>query len=229
MPHLGVITGLASEAACFDVYDFDERPAIRVSGANAQRAGEAAEALVSQGCTALMSLGLSGALDPHHEPGDVIIVESVVFAGGPGIPVHARWRRGLELALSDCVPAKTGTVTGSDQPLLTPEEKIACHMACNAVAVDMESHAVARVAKRHGLPFAALRVISDGHQARIPAWTLTGIREDGSMREAQIAAGFLAQPWLWPTMVSLAVSNRKAMRALRRAVLIAGPGLQFPG
>jgi adenosylhomocysteine nucleosidase len=229
VPRLGVIVGLASEADCFDMYDFDERPAIRVAGADARRAAEAAQALVSHGCSALISLGFSGALDPHHGPGDIIIADAVVFPDGRKIPTHARWRRGLELALTGHAASTVGTITGSDKPLLTPADKISCHLSCNALAVDMESHAVARVAERHGVPFAALRVISDSHQARIPAWTLTGIRYDGSIRKGQIAAGFLVQPWLWPTMMSLALSNRQAVRALRRAVLIAGPGLQFPG
>ncbi len=37
-------------------------------------------------------------------------------------------------------------------------------------AVDMESHVAARVAARHGLPFAALRVISDPASRSLPAW-----------------------------------------------------------
>jgi len=226
---LGVITGLASEADCLNVYGYDERPAVRIAGASATRAREAAQALVSSGCKGLVSFGLSGALDPQHVPGDVLLPDAVLNPQGQRFVTHAPWRNSLEQALSVTMPVSSGSISGSDTPLLTVEQKIASRLSSGAAAVDMESHAIAEVAARHGLPFVALRVIADSHQLEIPAWTMNGVQENGQVHEGQLFLGFLIRPWLWPKLGVLAVSNSKALKSLRRSILVVGPGLQFPG
>ncbi|MEL0107961.1 MAG: hypothetical protein ACO3MW_09565 [Rhodospirillales bacterium] len=229
MPHLGVITGLASEADCLNAYAFDERPAVRIAGASAQRAREAAQALVSSGCDGLVSLGLSGALDPHQKPGDIVVPDTVLNDDGRRFITDKLWRDSLVAVLSASMTVSRGTLAGSNEPLLTVEQKIACRLSSGAEAVDMESHAIAEVADKHGIPFVALRVIADSHLLEIPAWTMKGIQENGQVHEGQIFIGFLIRPWLWHKLGILAVSNKKALKALRRAILIAGPRLQFPG
>ena len=229
MSHLGVITGLANEADCLNIFEFDERPAVRIAGASATRAREAAEALVSSGCTGLVSLGLSGALDPHHVPGDVLVPDAVLDPNGRHFVTDSTWRKSLAGTLSSSMNVSSGFIAGSDAPLLTVEQKIACRLSSGAAAVDMESHAIAAVADQHGLPFVALRVIADGDQLSIPPWALVGVQENGQVREGQIFVGFLIRPWLWPKLGILAVSNYKALKALRRAILLLGPRLQFPG
>ena len=68
MKSLGIVTGLASEAACLGKVQF-----CRVAGADAVRAGLAARALIAEGCLGLLSFGLAGGLDPNLEPGAVIV------------------------------------------------------------------------------------------------------------------------------------------------------------
>ena len=229
MPRLGVITGLASEADCLNIFEFDERPAVRIAGASAIRAHEAAQALVSSGCTGLVSLGLSGALGPHHIPGDVLVPDAVLDPSGRRFVTDSLWLNNMDEVLSASMTVTKETITGSDVPLLTVEQKIACRLSSGAVAVDMESHAIATVAEQHGLPFVALRVIADSHQLSIPAWAMLGVQENGRVREGQIFMGFLVRPWFWPKLGVLAVSNHRALKALRRAILLLGPRLQFPG
>lgn len=229
VPKLGVITGLASEADCLNIYAYDERPAVRVAGASAQRAREAAEALVSSGCDGLVSFGLSGALDPQHKPGDILIPDAVLDPNGRRFATDMPWRNGLSNALSAATQVSTGSLTGSDKPLLTVEQKIASRLSSGASAVDMESHAIAAVAEKHGLPFVAIRVIADSHLLEIPVWTMNGVQANGQVHEGQLFIGFLIRPWLWAKLGVLAVSNNKALKALRRAILVAGPRLQFPG
>lgn len=229
MSQLGVITGLASEADCLNVYDYDERPAVRIAGASAARAREAAQALVSSGCKGLVSFGLSGALDPQHVPGDILLPDAVLNPEGRRFITDASWRSGLEKALSATMPVSSGSISGSNAPLLTVEQKVASRLSSGAAAVDMESHAIAEVAALHGLPFVALRVIADSHQLEIPAWTMNGVQDNGQVHEGQLFLGFLIRPWLWPKLRVLAVSNSKALKSLRRSILVVGPSLQFPG
>ena len=59
--------------------------------------------------------------------------------------------------------------------------KAALHSATGALAVDMESHVAAAFAAAHGLPFAALRVISDGADRALPKAAQAGMKPDGGM------------------------------------------------
>ena len=223
MPRLGVITGLASEADCLNVYGYDERPAVRIAGASPARAREAAQALVSSGCTGLVSFGLSGALDPQHVPGDVLVPDVVLNPEGRRFVTDTAWQSGLKNALSATMAVSSGSISGSDSPLLTVEQKMARRLSSGAAAVDMESHAIAEVAARHGLPFVALRVIADSHQLQIPAWTMNGVQDNGQVHEGQLFLGFLIRPWLWPKLGILAISNNKALKSLRRSILVVDP------
>ncbi len=114
----------------------------------------------------LLSFGLVGGLDPalraRHgsAPLGHPLAEAEIFQADP--------------ALSS---ANLGQ--GHPEPLLdmptivvTREEKARLFAATGAVACDMESGAVARVAARHGLPFAVLRAICDpaGVRSRLQHW-----------------------------------------------------------
>ena len=49
-----------------------------------------------------------------------------------------------------------------------------------AIAVDMESHIVATVGASHGLPVAAMRVITDPAERGLPACTVAAMRPNGT-------------------------------------------------
>jgi len=90
-----------------------------------------------------------------------------------------------------------------------------------AVAVDMESAAVAGVAAELALPFLALRVILDTAHDTLP---------DSVMRSFQAPAGpriwpLLCAPGDWGALLRLAVQYRMAGRALAACGRLAGPTL----
>ncbi|MEM9083115.1 MAG: hypothetical protein AAGB34_05915 [Planctomycetota bacterium] len=67
------------------------------------------------------------------------------------------------------------TLLGADRILRSVEEKHAVLQATSAHAVDMESHAVAKLAMARGIPVRIIRGISDGPNDTLPAgverWT----------------------------------------------------------
>jgi adenosylhomocysteine nucleosidase len=109
-----------------------------------------------------------------------------------------------------------GTITGSDHPLATAEMKGALFTETGALAVDMESHIAARVAKRHGLPFAALRVISDTADTTLPPAALAGMRPDGGIALGAIVASLVQNPAQLSALIRTARDAEKAFRALGR-------------
>ena len=76
--HIGVITGLAAEAATLPEDDFW----IAVSAADPARAAQAADAMVAGGVTLLVSYGLAAGLDPRFGPGALLLPETVIAHEG---------------------------------------------------------------------------------------------------------------------------------------------------
>ncbi len=72
MARIGVITGLEREASALEIFPYEIRPLIRVSGTRSGRAGEAARALLAEGCDGLLSFGVCGGLNGALKPGTVI-------------------------------------------------------------------------------------------------------------------------------------------------------------
>ncbi len=179
---LGIVTGLAAEARL--IPEQTERPdgrsVVRCAGANSRRAEKAAEALVAEGATALLSFGIAGALDPGRSPGDLIVANDIVLPSGETLPCDPAWQGDLRRSLQGgAFSTISGTVLGSAVPLLTLADKARAYALSGAQAVDMESHAVAEVATRAGIPFLAIRAIADTAQDALPAFVMDAVTEDG--------------------------------------------------
>jgi hypothetical protein len=80
--------------------------------------------------------------------------------------------------------------------------------------VDIESGAVALVARRHRLPFGALRAICDPASRALPPVALAALH-DGSISGAQVARSLLRHPWQLPAVLRLANDARRARTALQ--------------
>lgn len=230
MQRLGVITGLASEADCLSVIPAAERPPLRCAGANAGRARESALALVGdEGCGALLSFGLAGGLAPDLEAGTLVVAEAVQAPDGRRFATHAAWRDGLLQRLAGGPTAKVGLVLGRDLALLTRAAKRAAFRDSQALAVDMESHGVAEVASRAGVPFLVLRAVADPHSRSIPGWVAGSIADDGSVAYARIVFGLMLRLWEVPALIGLAADSEQALASLSRAAVLAGPRFGLVG
>ncbi|WP_157220335.1 phosphorylase family protein [Flavisphingomonas formosensis] len=155
----------------------------------------------------ILSTGLAGALDPALVAGDLVIDGDA--------DIVARLRQ----ALPD---AHAGGITGSDTPIATIAHKRTLHAESAALAVDMESHVAARVARRHGLPFAALRAISDTAKETLPPAALVGMRPDGGVAFGAVLASLARQPAQLPALIRTGINTGRAMRRLGRAYDVLG-------
>lgn len=136
-------------------------------------------------------------------------------------------------ALFDMLAAKlpgahVGTIIGSDTIIASVAEKRALHAATSALAVDMESHIAARVAARHGLPFAIVRAISDTADHALPPAALVGMRPDGSMALGAVLASLARNPRQLPALIRTGSDAGRAFSALRRVRdVLAGLGIRL--
>jgi adenosylhomocysteine nucleosidase len=97
-----------------------------------------------------------------------------------------------------------------------------------ALATDMESHAVAEVAWEAGVPFIALRVILDVASEGLPAIVKGSVDRHGRPRKSLVAARLALAPWNYKVLRRLETESREAHEALSALaplapVLFGGP------
>jgi adenosylhomocysteine nucleosidase len=133
--------------------------ALAVSGVGSAAAARATEALLTGHRPQwLISAGFSGALQPGLERNEILIGESVGDTTGRRIGVDLQ---SGPVAWKDMPGARLGKLISVDRILRRPEEKRALGQEHGALAVDMESCAVAEVCAHTAARFLAVRVVSD--------------------------------------------------------------------
>jgi adenosylhomocysteine nucleosidase len=212
-------TGLRREARII------EGPGVAVvAGAGRAEALEAALLSAAAGVEALISIGIGGALGPGLQPGDWVVATSVI-ADGSQTPTDPAWTAEIRARLP---AARMGPILGSDVMLTQAAEKRAAHQRWQALAVDMESHVAARVARRLGLPFAAVRVISDSADRDLPAAVTVGMKPDGGMALGAVLWALARDPAQLPALIRTGRDAERAFRALADGRRLLGPGVGRP-
>ncbi len=217
---VGVVTGLAAESRLIaDHRGLPEGVRVYCAGADSTRAEERAELLLAEGATALISFGIAGALDPALASGDLILAHSVRAPEGQHYAVDETWRVAVAGSLpGQAATVRQGMILGSTETLLTTDQKAAAFGASGCLAVDMESHAVAAVAARHGVPFLALRAIADTADTPLPAFVTDAVKANGETAVLRAMGALAAQPWQLPAAFRLSRRSTLALARLGEAM-----------
>ncbi|HZE26781.1 MAG TPA: hypothetical protein VE083_05315 [Terriglobales bacterium] len=167
-------------------------------GVGSEAARRATEAVITlYQPAAVWSVGFAGALEDRLRVGELLDLRYVVDVG-------------------DGSKVDTGSGSGvlvSFQSVAGEEQKSRLAKAYGAEAVDMEAASVAKGAQAHGLPFGAVKVISDEAGFPMPAIE-PFMGRDGGFRTASFGLYAAMRPWLWGTVIRLARNSAKASRAL---------------
>jgi adenosylhomocysteine nucleosidase len=184
------------------------------SGPGPVRAARAAAQAIDAGARVLVSWGLAGSLVSAVTPGTIVLARRVVSERGEAWHADAVWHARLE-RLAGGLRVDCGDLVSVPAALESPAAKRAAAAATGAVAVDMESAAVAAVAASARVPFVALRAVVDGLDDALPAKAERWIDERGRTRfaAALTAAGDVRQ---WRALLTLAKRYRAASAALER-------------
>jgi hopanoid-associated phosphorylase len=223
-PPFGVVTGLAFEAAAArrGLAPTGAIP-IALSGGNAARALDEARRLLAEGAGGLLSFGTAGALAPALAAGDLIVATEVLTETGGAFAADRTWCDGLAAAASGAGMAlRLGAIRAVDRPATTSAEKSALYKSCAALAIDMESGAVARAARDAGLPFAVLRVVIDPADRDLPEAAILALAADGRIGWGPLLRSLGRDPSQIGALLALARDAAAARRKLGRAAALLG-------
>ncbi|HYW75687.1 MAG TPA: purine phosphorylase [Gammaproteobacteria bacterium] len=188
---IGVIAPMAAEYRTARILG---RAGCRVlhGGVGLARAERAAEALLEAGAERLLVWGTAGGLKEYLRPGSLLLPESVKSPDGERYGLDAAWRHSLAARLPVEIPVVEAPLVSVARPVATLEAKRILARESGAVAVDMETAAVARVAARHGVPCAVIRAVADPLELPLPSVVLAA-RTD-RLLPLEIPARLLLRP-----------------------------------
>ena len=125
------------------------------------------------------------------------------------------WRRIVASSLRDEFAVSEEALVSVDAVLTDVAAKQSLASRTGAVAVDMESAGIARVAQRAGMPFLVLRVVADGPDDALPDCVAGLVTPRGSTRLVGLLR-FAGAPGQLPSLFRLARNSRVARNVLER-------------
>ena len=169
--------------------------------ARATLAVQAALAACGAGCT-LVSAGLAGACAADVRPGQALEVAAVIDA-----------RTGERYATAVPESGVTRAVLVSTDTIASVAEKSRLLSTYGAAIVDMEAATVARLARAHGLPFRAIKGVSEAHTMELEDMArFTGPR--GEFLTGRFALHTAFRPATWSRAMALGRDSSRALAAM---------------
>lgn len=158
----------------------------------------------------LVLAGFAGGLANELTVGDIVMASRSI-AVRDGWPVD-----GIDLDMFLVLKAHIGPIATSEQLVATPRQKQLLAQSTGALAVDMESHAVASVCQQNGVPVTVVRAISDDCRQTLDSRFLSVMTPAGELAPARLARLLVTRPTLIPALVQTARHVNVAARSLER-------------
>ena len=184
------------------------------SGAGPANARQASQALIDKGATKLISWGCAAALKPELSPGDLVLPETLLTENLTKISQRSSWFISTKALLSELMP-KTGTLIESSSIIAESNAKAHIHQQSSAIALDMESIAVAQVAQEHNIPNLTIRCIADPVSMSLPKAISHAMNQQGNIELSKLLWFLLSHPNELPGLIKLGLHFNAAKNKLK--------------
>ncbi len=180
----------SSEGFTFRGGIYDQiRVAVVESGVGFSRAERATRSLLAtHSPTWVLSCGFAGALRSGFKVGDIVAVNSIVDGAGEELQID------LKMANDPARRLSVGRLLTSRHVIRTVAEKKQLAEQTEALAVDMETMAVARVCRDARQKFLAIRVISDDLSTDLPPEVASIFGDTGAVRFGAVVGSLWKRP-----------------------------------
>ena len=156
----------------------------------------------------ILSSGFAGALLPTMKIGQIVMANEIIDQHGQRTAIN------LSLESDEANGLYVGRLLTADEMVRTVEQKQQLHEKHEALAVDMESLAVAQVAAETKTGFMAVRVISDDMSADLPPEVLSIIGDTGAVRVGAALTSLFKRPESLKDMLYLRKNAQAAAKSL---------------
>jgi adenosylhomocysteine nucleosidase len=175
------------------------------AGAGQQAATRAFAAIEQSGpLDKVISIGWVGALAEQFTPGCAYRVSGVIDQ-----------RTGERFSAAGA----SGDLWLVTSPRVADEAEKQCLAAAySAGLVDMEAAAVARLSVMRGIPFHAIKGVSDGFRDKLPDFNRF-LGPKGEFRLVRLILFVVPRPWLWPALVRMGENSSRASKAIAEDLL----------
>lgn len=220
---IGLVAAMPAELKCLDGRNYllnqpfhvNRHLLAIISGIGANHARRAAELLQYHHINGLISWGTAADLGGTGA-GDLILPEKIIGRNGKEFHTDQAWRNHLHNQLQN-IPAEihTGPLAETRLMLELASQKKMLQQETGAIAADMESASVARVAQENRLPCLVIRTVVDRHDQALPYAITRHTDMYGKADISRLLLEVLLNPRLLPQVLQLGRGMQKAMATLR--------------
>lgn len=223
MSCIGIISALSSEGRCLtgnvipvnEPVQINQQVVAIVCGMGENNARIATQTLLEQNVSALVSWGTAGALTDNIQPGDLLLADSIVANDGNKYSFDAEWNKRIINYLSNTsLQIHNGKIAHAQQVLVTTEDKKKLYGETNALAVDMESLAIAQIAINEKLPCISVRAIIDEASQCIPEAIIKNTDIFGRPALFPLFSSLIRSPGLITELIRLGAGMKAATTSL---------------
>ena len=224
MKRIGIIAALPAEVGSLHQGKYKLNTPVEIqkdlfvcmSGMGAANASLSAIKLIEKEVDALISWGVAGAITSILQPGDLLIADEVIAEESSFFP-DQHWLSNIVSSLNNA-PASIhiNKIASIDQVCSTIDDKKQVSEKTNAYAVDMESSAIAKIAKENGKDFLAIRAIADDAQTSLPKVVTQYTDMLGRPKWGPFIYSCLTQPGQIKDLIKLAKCYNQALLTLHQ-------------
>jgi adenosylhomocysteine nucleosidase len=219
----GIVVALPEELATLTSQKLTQGECVYISnnillayaGAGPANAEHASRLLIAKGVKKLISWGCAAALSPQLKQGDLVLANQLLSEQHQIFNSNPLWMKHLHQLLDKQLTINDGNLAESSHIISTHSDKQLIFHQTGAVALDMESCAVAKTAQQANLPYLAIRAIADPASMNLPQAVIHALNERGQIKLGKLLRFLLTHPWEITGLIKLGLHFSAARKTLK--------------
>jgi nucleoside phosphorylase len=187
---------------------------ITCSGTGPENAAKASQRLIDKGAKKLISWGCAAALKANLHSGDLVIPQTLLTERHEELTIASPWLNDVLDQLSSLNPF-TGSLVESSSIVAESLNKKSIHQQTRAIAVDMESIAIVKIAIQNSLPVLVIRCIADPLNMNLPKAVSYALNDQGDVILVKLLWFLLTHPNELPGLIKLGLHFKAAKNKLK--------------
>ncbi len=218
----GIIVALPEEISSLtrqkinkgDCISLDDKTLLTLSGTGSENAAKASQLLITNGAKRLISWGCSAALIDELQPGDLILPNNLLTEKNEVLSITSPWLQYTQKQLAPLNP-HTNSLVESNHIVADSTEKKSIHQQSKAIALDMESIAISKIAAQYNYPALVIRSIADPVNMSLPKSISYAQSEQGEIILNKLLGYLLTHPIELPSLIKLGLHFKAAKNKLK--------------